>query len=126
MKGLMTLVLAVGLILGVSNAYAQETNVHLWVYGFDATDVSAIPTGMGLGIPAPILYREHAFPGWRFNEETIATDDFGFALENMVADALGLSLTDVAKRVQEENGINNIYKELALIRYPDSVVLGGD
>jgi len=127
MKGLITLFLAVGLILGVSNAYAQETNVHLWVYGTDATDIASILTGQGLGIPAPILYSEHAFPGWRFSEETIATDDFGSALENMVADALGLSLTDVAKRVQEENGINNIYRELMLIRYPDTVVLfGGD
>jgi len=32
----------------------------------------------------------------------------------------------VVKRVEEKNGINNIYRELALIRYPDTVVLLGD
>ena len=133
MKGLITLFLAVGLILGVSNAYAQETNVHLWVYGTDATDIASILTGQGLGIPAPILYSEHAFPGWRFSEETIALDDFGFAFpgygfhSSKVDNPQGLSLVDMAKRVQEKNGINNIYRELMLIRYPDTVVLfGGD
>ena len=132
MKGLITLFLAVGLILGVSNAYAQETNVHLWVYGTDATDIASILTGQGLGIPAPILYSEHAFPGWRFSEETIATDDFGtafpgYGFHGKRTDSRGLSLVDVVKRVEEKNGINNIYRELMLIRYPDTVVLfGGD
>lgn len=126
MKGLMTLVLAVGLVLGVSNAYANESLVHQWVYGGDATDLALIPTGLGLGIPAPILYSEHAFPGWRFSEDTIATDDFGFALEKMVAEAFELSVIDVAKRVQKENGIDNIYREMGLLNYPDTVVLAGD
>ena len=125
MKGLMTLVLAGALVLGVSNAYANESLVHQWVYGGEVTDLALIPTGLGLGIPAPILYSEHAFPGWRFSEETIAIDD-GFALEKMVAEAFDLRVTDVASRVQEENGIDNIYREMGLLNYPDTVVLAGD
>lgn len=136
MKRLIVPILALTLALGVGTAYAQDYDrnmnrlIHLWVYGTDATYVSGIPTGLGLGVGAPVLYSAHAFPGEirdgvTYSEETIVMDS-GFALETMVADALGVSVSDLGKRAQAEGGINSIYREMGLIRYPDSVVLAGD
>lgn len=135
MKGLIALVAVLVLALGLGTANAQyfeETNrlIHLWVYGTDATYISGVPSGLALGVSAPVLYSAHVFPGEirdgvTYSEETIALDS-GFVLEKMVADSLGVSVSDLPKRAQAEGGITNIYREMGLLRYPDSVVLAGD
>ena len=135
MKGLIALVavLVLALGLGTANAqYSEETNrlIHLWVYGTDSTYISGVPSGLALGVSAPVLYSAHVFPGEirdgvTYSEETIALDS-GFVLEKMVADSLGVSVSDLPKRAPAEGGITNIYREMGLMMYPDSVVLAGD
>ena len=112
MKRLLATLMMLGLVLGVGSAYALENDHAFLIYGPELTYApDAIPTDLAQGFMAPVLFTAWTGRSLVYGEDTISEEN-GFELESMVADARGVSVADVANEPALEGGIINVYEAI--------------